>query len=148
MINVKALNNQGKDTKSRGAVIECLMATEYYPGKEGQAQEAMAWGGKMADHLGLVGQEVTRKYMLKLAAGFDPVGVRVEQPTVLRQRVTVTTRLPLHIFPPRNDLSLSGITDLGRLASARASPQGRLPRSKPGGLSEPGQSKALVRLHA
>ncbi|QHG86509.1 hypothetical protein EBN15_05405 [Xanthomonas cucurbitae] len=76
------------------------------------------------------------------------LGVRVEQPTVLRQRVTATTRLALLIFPPRKDLSLSGITDLGRLASAMASPQGEIATEQTWGLSEPGQSKAPVRLHA
>ncbi|HEL7629404.1 TPA: relaxase domain-containing protein [Stenotrophomonas maltophilia] len=76
MINVTALTAQGKDNKSGAAVVEYLMLTEYYLDKDGNAQETMAWGGKMADHLGLVGQEVTRKSMLKLAAGFDPVSGR------------------------------------------------------------------------
>lgn len=67
---------------------------------------------------------------------------------VLRQRVTATTRLALHIFPPRKDLSLSGITDLGRSANARASPRGAVATEQTCGLSEPEQSKARVKLHA
>ncbi|UKE46229.1 MobF family relaxase [Xanthomonas cerealis] len=73
MINVTPLSAQGKDSKSGAAVVEYLMATEYYLNKEGHAKEAMAWGGKMAAHLNLQASAVTRERMTKLAEGFDPL---------------------------------------------------------------------------
>ncbi|MEB2183815.1 MobF family relaxase [Xanthomonas campestris pv. campestris] len=73
MINVTPLTAQGKDSKSGAAVVEYLMATEYYLNKDGHAKEAMAWGGKMAAHLNLQDSAVTRERMKKLAEGFDPL---------------------------------------------------------------------------
>ncbi|MCO7473067.1 MobF family relaxase [Stenotrophomonas maltophilia] len=73
MFNITKLNAQGRDGKTGAAVIEYLMATEYYLGKDGQAQDTMAWGGKMAQHLNLAAQAVTREHMQKLAEGFDPI---------------------------------------------------------------------------
>jgi len=73
MINVIALTAQGTDNKSGAAVIEYLMATEYYLDKDGATQDTMAWGGKMAAHLNLLSAAVTRETMSKLAEGFDPL---------------------------------------------------------------------------
>lgn len=73
MFNITKLNAQGCDSKTGAAVIEYLMATEYYLGKNGQAQDTMAWGGKMAQHLNLAAQAVTREHMQTLAEGFDPI---------------------------------------------------------------------------
>jgi conjugative relaxase-like TrwC/TraI family protein len=73
MFNVTALTAQGTDNKSGAAVVEYLMATEYYLDKDGTAQDTMAWGGKMAAHLNLLSAAVTRETMSKLAEGFDPL---------------------------------------------------------------------------
>lgn len=72
MFNVTALTAQGTDSKSGAAVVEYLMLTEYYLDKDGNAQDTMAWGGKMAAHLNLLSTAVTRESMSKLAEGFDP----------------------------------------------------------------------------
>ncbi len=77
MINVIALTAQGTDNKSGAAVIEYLMATEYYLDKDGATQDTMAWGGKMAAHLNLLSAAVTRETMSKLAEGFDPLTGKV-----------------------------------------------------------------------
>lgn len=72
MIGITRLNARGQN-KIGEAVVEYLMATEYYLDKDGNAQETMRWGGAMAAELGLVGKNVDREYMLKLAGGYHPI---------------------------------------------------------------------------
>jgi len=72
MIGITRLNARGQN-KIGEAVVEYLMATEYYLDKEGNAQETMRWGGALAGELGLVGKNVDREFMLKLAGGYHPI---------------------------------------------------------------------------
>ncbi len=72
MIGITRLNARGQN-KIGEAVVEYLMATEYYLDKDGNAQETMRWGGAMAAELGLVGKNVDREFMLKLAGGYHPI---------------------------------------------------------------------------
>lgn len=72
MIGITRLNARGQN-KNGEAVVEYLMATEYYLDKDGQAQETMRWGGAMAAELGLVGKNVDRELMMKLAGGYHPI---------------------------------------------------------------------------
>lgn len=75
MISIQRLNAQGK-SKSGAAVVDYLMAVEYYQDAQGQAQETTRWGGRLAsdDKLQLAGKAVSKEDMLALAAGFSPSG--------------------------------------------------------------------------
>lgn len=74
MLNITRLNPMGRSAKGgRAAVIEYMMATEYYMGPDGKHATAQ-WIGDGASALGLKGQKVTREAMDMLARGFAPDG--------------------------------------------------------------------------
>ncbi|MFZ7095438.1 MobF family relaxase [Luteimonas dalianensis] len=75
MISVSRLNARGNNANGEN-VVDYLLATEYYFDKEGERQDTMRWGGKLAadPQLNLAGQAVTKEDMLALAAGFAPDG--------------------------------------------------------------------------
>lgn len=75
MISAQRLDASGKN-KNGDAVVDYLLAVEYYTNAEGQAEETTRWGGKLANdpQLGLAGKKVMKEDMLKLAEGFAPDG--------------------------------------------------------------------------
>lgn len=75
MISIQRLNAQGKN-KNGDAVVDYLMAVEYYQDAQGHTQETTRWGGRLAADpmLQLDGKAVAKEDMLALAAGFSPSG--------------------------------------------------------------------------
>jgi conjugative relaxase-like TrwC/TraI family protein len=76
MISIQRLNARGAN-KNGDAVVDYLMATEYYTNGQGQSEENTRWGGRLAQDpdLALEGKPVDKEAMLALAKGFSPSGL-------------------------------------------------------------------------
>ncbi|MFY2764357.1 MobF family relaxase [Arenimonas sp. MALMAid1274] len=75
MISIQRLSARGAN-KNGDAVVDYLLATEYYTNGQGQKEENTRWGGRLAGDadLALEGQPVEKAAMLALAKGFSPSG--------------------------------------------------------------------------
>lgn len=76
MIDVTRLNARGCNGNG-DAVVDYLLATEYYTNGQGHNEEMTRWTGKLADDpdLQLLGKAVTKADMLQLAKGYSPAGM-------------------------------------------------------------------------
>ncbi len=79
MLNVKDLNARGGNAYG-DYVIDYALATKKLTkalvGEKGMEVDTMRWGGKGADHFGLLGKPVERDEMLELSAGYSPDGLK------------------------------------------------------------------------
>lgn len=78
MIDVTRLNARGRNGNG-DAVVDYLLATEYYTNGQGHNEEMTRWSGKLADDpdLQLRGKAVSKEDMLMLAKGFSPSGMKL-----------------------------------------------------------------------
>lgn len=80
MISIARLNARGQNQRGDN-IVDYLLDTEklasgYYTDGQDPLQDAMRYGGKLANDpdLDLLGKPVTREVMVQLAAGFSPTG--------------------------------------------------------------------------